>query len=217
MIFALSAALFVSVLCALHATAGIVRGIRASLPEGYDKFSNNNNSSSSSSATGSYSAKKQQQLPPSLSRRDSVYGGSRKSRIIKDLILLLGIILTIVGLTLTRPRNGRVVPICMMVGLALLFTYKPLRALREAQEEFVGQLILIQMLVRILWAPKCKIGKKGKHASGSVYDNDDIFDERDLSAATSAEALAAEVIRLRRKVVQLEDKIEGATGSGQQG
>jgi hypothetical protein len=96
----------------------------------------------------------------------------------------------------------------MMVGLALLFSYKPLRALREAHDEFVGQLLLLQIMVRALWPSR--VGRRGKHSKdGGKHAHDDIFDEHDLSVATRPEVLAAEVIRLRRKVVELEEKIEG--------
>ena len=202
-IFARVAAIFASVLCALHALAGILRGLRAALPGPYNNLD----------ATANKQQQQQQKQP--LMRADSTYGGTKKSSIVKDLILLLLLILTVTGLVITRPRHLKVVPICMMVGLALLFSYKPLRALREARDEFVGQLLMLQVLVKALWPQRGRHGRQksggGKGGAGGHYtadDHDYIFDEHDLSAATRPEALAAEVMRLRRKVAEMEDRLE---------
>ena len=128
----------------------------------------------------------------------------------------------------------------MMIGLALLFSYKPFYALREAKEEFVGQMLLLQILVKALRPSLSLQGGRGRRGSGKggggergggkgwgrEGDDDYIFDERDLSAATRPEALAAEVIRLRRKVAEMEEKIEeeqaaaalgGGGGGGKRG
>jgi len=229
-------ALLVAVLCPSHATARIVRGIRASYPESYSSMNTatTNSSSNSSSSTHTHqNDKKQHQrstsssfsssFPASLTRKDSVYGGSPSSRLLKDLLLLLLLILSITSLLLTHPPHGNVIPITMMSGLALLFSYKPLRALREAKEEFIGQMLLLQILVKALW-PSLSLqggrrrrrgsskggggGREGGRKGGREGDHDYIFDERDLSAATRPEALAAEVMRLRRKVAEMEEKME---------
>jgi hypothetical protein len=224
---ALACALVVAGLCALHATAGIVRGLRATAPGSYNGMGDGGQAAAAAagpSAGGGMGASDAMR-ERALSRRDSVFGGSSKARIYKDLFLLLAIALVVAGLVLTRPkRHGRVVPICMMVGLGLLFSYKPLRALREAEEEFVGQLIFLRILVCALW-PRHGGGRRGRKGSyggssgghgGGQSEHQEMFDERDLSAATRPEALAAEVIRLRRKVATLEDRLE-ATADGEGG
>lgn len=48
----------------------------------------------------------------------------------------------------------------------------------------------------------------GEGAEGKGDEHDYIFDERDLSAATRPEALAAEVMRLRRKMAEMEERLE---------
>lgn len=223
-LIALAAALGVAALCALHATAGIVRGLRATAPSGYagmgDGGGQGQPAADAKSGGGGGSLRGR-----ALSRRDSVYGGSSKARIYKDLVLLLAIGLVVAGLVLTRPRrHGRVVPVCMMVGLGLLFSYKPLRALREAEEEFVGQLVLLRILVTALWPRhglrRGRRGWKGSWAGGDKgkgSEHEDMFDEHDLSAATRPEALAAEVIRLRRKVAALEERLDTAAADGDPG
>lgn len=225
---ALASALFVAAACALHATAGIVRGLRATAPGSYSGMVDGGQPTTTTTAAAAAPAATaptgvgDMSRQRALSRRDSVFGGSRKARIYKDLILLLAIGLVVAGLVLTRPKkHGRVVPICMMVGLGLLFSYKPLRALREAEEEFVGQLALLRILVCALWPRhglgRRRRGRKGRRGSdGGESEHEDMFDEHDLSAATRPEALAAEVIRLRRKVAALEDKLEAA-GDGAHG
>ncbi len=217
---ALASALVVAALCALHATAGIVRGLRATAPGSYSGMGDSRQTAPAAAAAGS-SAGAGEARERALSRKDSVFGGPRKARIYKDLVLLLAIGLVVAGLVLTRPkRHGRVVPICMMVGLGLLFSYKPLRALREAEQEFVGQLVLLRILVCAFW-PRHGRGRQGRKGSyggrGGESEHADMFDERDLSAATRPEALAAEVIRLRRKVAALEERLEEpAEGDGGQ-
>ena len=212
-LLALASALLVAALCALHATAGIVRGLRATAPGSYAGMGDGGGQGKEA-GVAALDAKGR-----ALSRRDSVYGGPSKARVYKDLVLLLAIGLAVTGLVLTRPpRHGRVVPICMMVGLGLLFSYKPLRALRKAEEEFVGQLVLLRILVTSLWPRHGRRrggrgGRRGSWAGGDKgrdSEHEDMFDEHDLSAATRPEALAAEVIRLRRKVAALEERIETA-------
>eukprot|EP00624_Nannochloropsis_granulata_P007363 evm.model.NODE_7317_length_6650_cov_13.684361.2 len=248
-------ALLVAVLCFLHATAGIVRGIRASFSESYSSTnsattnSNSSNNSNSSMDIHQDDHKHRERSSSSsfssssfshLTRKDSVYGDSPSSRILKDLILLLLLLLSITSLFLTHPPHGKVIPIIMMIGLALLFSYKPFYALREAKEEFVGQMLLLQILVKALRPSLSLQGGRGRRGSGKggggergggkgwgrEGDDDYIFDERDLSAATRPEALAAEVIRLRRKVAEMEEKIEeeqaaaalgGGGGGGKRG
>jgi len=223
-------ALLVAVLCTLHATVGIVRGFRASYPESYGSM---NTTTASSSTHTHQDDKKQHQRSTSsssssssivhLTRKDSVYGGSTSSRLVKDLLLLLLLLLSITSLLFTHPPHGKVIPIIMMSGLALLFSYKPLRALREAKEEFIGQMLLLQILVKALW-PSLSLqggrrkrrgssktgggGREGGREGAREGDHDYIFDERDLSAATRPEALAAEVMRLRRKMAEMEEKME---------
>lgn len=210
-LLALASALLVAALCALHATAGIVRGLRATAPGSYAGMGDAGGQGKEAAAADAKGR--------ALSRHDSVYGGPSKARVYKDLVLLLAIALAVAGLVLTRPpRHGRVVPICMLVGLGLLFSYKPLRALREAEEEFVGQLVLLRILVTSLWPRhgRRRGGRGGRRGSwaggdkGRESEHEDMFDEHDLSAATRPEALAAEVIRLRRKVAALEERIETA-------
>ncbi|KAM3570220.1 hypothetical protein VYU27_007700 [Nannochloropsis oceanica] len=221
-------ALLVAVLCFFHATAGIIRGIRASYSESYSSMNSATTNSSMEihqedhkhgrSSSSSFSSSSFSQL----TRKDSVYGDSPSTRLIKDLILLLLLVLSIISLFLTHPPHEKVIPIIMMIGLALLFFYKPFRALREAKEEFVGQMLLLQILVKAL-QPSLSLqrgrgrrgsskGGEGRRGGGKEWgrerDHDYIFDERDLSAATRPEALAAEVIRLRRKVAEMEEKIE---------
>jgi hypothetical protein len=87
----------------------------------------------------------------------------------------------------------------MVVGLGLLFSYRPIRALRQANDAFLTQLALVRLLVLGLRRPR------GKEKEGDV---DDVFDERDLSRTTSPEVLAAEVIRLRRRLAEMEDRSE---------
>lgn len=220
-LFADCLALIVAMLCALHAMAGILR-------RGYTSSSSSSSFSISSTSpplppAALAAVKKlkkagnntEQQQQSSYSRKDSVYGGDNRSRVYKDFLLLSFIILSALALILVRQQeyardhHHHVTSICMMVGLALLFSYKPLRMVNEMKEEFVGQFVLVKMLINGLIV----YGKGGKGSSG-IHEHDDIFDENDLSMATRPEVLAAEVIRLRRRVVELEEKLEGEEGDG---
>lgn len=229
-IVALASALLVAALCALQAAGGIVRSIRgAAARSGDDGTVNGGNLTagagpSAGSAKGGTGGSREQ----ALRGRGGMYRGScNKARIYEDVVLFVSIGLVVLGLVLTRPtKHGHAVPLCLMVELGLLFSYKPLRALRAMHEEFVGQLALLRVLVCTLW-PRHGLKHRGQsrqgrpgsaggdgHEQGCESDFQDMFDEHDLSAATHPAALAAEVIRLRRKVAALEEKLEPTAGHG---
>ncbi|TFJ84058.1 hypothetical protein NSK_004532 [Nannochloropsis salina CCMP1776] len=216
----------VTALCALHATVGLVRRLQPVFSAPTRHLSSQTSSGSGSSLSlasvkeygGRAPSPSSPSLPPPppVPRRDSIYGGSPSSRLYKDLILLLLILLGIAGLLLAHPPARKVADVLMLSGLALLFSYKPLRALRDAKEDFVGQLLLLHILLKAVWPAFLTSSRRGRGASvgggegaeGKGDEHDYIFDERDLSAATRPEALAAEVMRLRRKMAEMEERLE---------
>lgn len=197
-LLATCAALFVSMLCALHCTAGIVR--RLADPNSKGRRPRASSQDSITTAGGGSSSGRS----ADLKRADSVYGGSSSQRLMWDFGLLTLIFLAALGLALTKPAGGSPSPLVMVVGLGALFAYKPVRALREVSDLFLTQMTVIRQLVAGLRQSDKAASQKG----GSEVD--DVFDERDLSRTASPEVLAAEVIRLRRKIAELEDKVADA-------
>jgi hypothetical protein len=179
----LGGAIVVSALCAMHACAGMVRAVQL--------------------------GRKQQVLE----RGDSVYGGPGGRRMAMDLILLLLVFLVALGLGLNHHKHRSVVPAFMIVLLGLLFSIKPARLLMESLWQLGPVFLRARMKVgESLQRVQSRIFRRGsENGEGTgedTEDDNDVFDENDLTAVTRPELLAAEVMRLRRKVVELEEKLD---------
>jgi hypothetical protein len=171
-----ASAVVAAILCVLHSTAGIIRGL-----------------------------KRKRRAEGQMTRSDSLYGASRHHRTLKDSVLLCFIVLSAVGQCLTYEHGRSVASISMVVGLGCLFLYKPLRALHEGKKQLL-QVPRIRGVIESVWP-----GKKGAR-EGENEEEDEVFDEARLVAKSTPHELAAEVVQLRRKMLELEDRLAGGTG-----
>jgi len=130
-----------------------------------------------------------------LRRADSVYGTSTVNRTLMDAALVMAIVLVVVGLFLSNDRPQTVAPTALLLAQGILLSYKPYKALQQSNEHALSQFfLLISLVSALIHEPKSKKSK----------GDDDVEDEKELGKSRTQMDLAAEILRLRRRVHELE-------------